>query len=230
MRPLFRIHLLVIIFPSGFPSVLRPEVFQRVFTWSPSGGMLSSTLLCGYNTVAAEWVLIGMNTDSQNGCWIECQTHFKFGRIIFTQSCEDSVEFLYTLHPVLLWSHVFTHSSLLASSITAVLLLQLRNSPWYITIKSTPWFIQSSRVSFSLFQDVIPWLRFDGHVFLVSGQWQFLRLSLFLTVLRNSVLKNVSCSVECPKVCICYFSSYIEWGYALRRKIRDEVPLIRSTY
>ena len=61
-------------------------------------------------------------------------------------------------------------------------------------------------------------IAFDGHVFLVSGQWQFLRLSLFLTVLRNSVLKNVSCSVECPKVCICYFSSYIEWGYALREE------------
>lgn len=52
-------------------------------------------------------------------------------------------------------------------------------------------------------------IAFDARVFLVSNQWQFLRLSLFLTVLRNTILKNVSCSVQCPSVCICLLFFFI---------------------
>lgn len=39
-------------------------------------------------------------------------------------------------------------------------------------------------------------------VFVSSSLWQLLRLSLCLIVLRNMVLWNIRCLVECPLVCV----------------------------
>lgn len=233
MRPLFRIHLLVIIFLSGFPFSPTFEVF-RVCSHGPRLVVCSPVrfLVCGYNTVAAGMSFDWMNNGQSK--WLLNRMSdgiLNLEELYLHKSCEDSVEFLYTLHPVLLWSHVFTHSSLLASSITAVLLLQLRNSPWYYQGNHTAIYPEFNGASFLCHPGCHPGLCFGWSCLLsllVSDSSS--GLSLFLTVLRNSVLKNVSCSVNVLKFAFVIFLSYIEWGYAWGRKTRDEVPLIRSTY
>lgn len=123
------------------------EVFKRVFTWSRlvvcSPGNVS--FVCGYNTVAAEWVLIEWIMDSQNGCWIECQTkHLNLEELYLHKVHEDSVEFLYTLHPSIAVKSCFHPFLTVGLFHYCSAFVTTRNSPWYITIKST-WFIQSSR-------------------------------------------------------------------------------------